>query len=180
MRHASFHDHVGPQPPDHFLDADHVLRQLDYRPTHPGEAIDILHVPAAAEPGGGYRLECLGRVERMLFRRSVRVANGYAAICLVDGEHGFPVQGPAASANRQPDRWRWRRIRSSSRVVSIGGCRTVGASGAKPMCQPAMLCRQQAMAAWLGVAAGRDIVEPVPARWHAIAGSNRATAATLT
>jgi hypothetical protein len=37
----------------------------------------------------------------------------------------------------------------SSRVVSIGGYRTVGASGVKPMRQAAMLRRQRAMAAWL-------------------------------
>src|SRR5215467_2439441 len=45
---ARLHDHVWPQAPDDLLDADHVFGKLDDRAAHPGEAVDILHVPATA------------------------------------------------------------------------------------------------------------------------------------
>ena len=143
MCDAGLHDHVGPQAPDHLLDADHVLRQLDHRAAHPGEAVDVLHVPAAAQPGGGYRLERLGRVERMLLRRAVRVVDGYAAMCLIDGEHRYScAQRPAGSGRSATRLLAVGPNSASSRAVSIGGCRTVGASGAKPVRQPAMSRRQ--------------------------------------
>ena len=66
MRDAGLDDHVGAEPPDHLLDADHVLRKLDDRAAHPTEAVDVFHVPAAAQPGCRHRLERLGRVQRML------------------------------------------------------------------------------------------------------------------
>ena len=84
-----------------------------------------------------------------LINSVVGAGHGYAAMRLVDGEHGCSC----AKANRS-GRSATRLLSvgpnsASSRTVSIGGCRTVGASGAKPVCQPAMSRRQQAMAAWL-------------------------------
>ena len=179
MRDAGLHDHVGPQAPDHLLDADHVLRQLDHRPAHPGEAIDVFHVPAAAEPGGGYRLERLGRVERMLFRRAVLVADGYAALCFVDGEHGLPVHGPAGSADRRPDRWRWRRIRCRA-----AWCRSADAAPSARRARSRFANRRCRAGnrrwrrgwCWRRRRRCRSAAGPRVA----IAGSSRTTAATLT
>src|SRR5215472_6004887 len=88
-------------------------------------------------------------VKRMLLRTAVWVLDVHAAIGFVDGAYGCSC-ARASRIGRSATRLLAVGPNSaSSRAVSIGRCRTVGASGAKRVCQPAMSRRQYAMAAWL-------------------------------
>ena len=161
MRHAGLDDHVGAQPPDQLLDADHVFRKLDDRAAHPTEAIDVFHVPAAAQPRCRHRLERLGRIQRMFRSRVVGAVQNYPAASLIDGEHWTSCPS-AASVARSAERLLNAAPNSTvRRVVSIGGKRTVGAPGAKSTCQPNRRRSATAIGGVAGVDAGGEVVEPV-------------------
>ena len=168
MRHAGLDDHVGAQPPDELLDADHVLGELDDRAAHPSEPVDVFHVPAAAQPGRRHRLERFGRVQGMLCPHAIGAVQDYPAASIIDGEHRTSCPS-ATSVARSAERLLNAAPNSTvSRTVSIGGKRTVGAPGAKSTCQPKRRRSTTRDGGVAGVGAGGEVVEPV-----ASAGSDR-------
>src|ERR1051326_7817324 len=84
--HAGFDDYVRTHCVDQFLEPEHIFRQLDDRPSEPGETVDVLVVPARAQPNVGNDLECLGRVELVVARETVFVDADRASFH-VDGDH---------------------------------------------------------------------------------------------
>src|SRR5262245_59660919 len=63
MCHPSLDDDIRLDPIDGFLDADHVLWQLNDRSAKPSETVHVFGVPAATQPSFGNRGKCLWRVE---------------------------------------------------------------------------------------------------------------------
>ena len=56
---SGFDYEVGPDLPDNFLHGDHVLRKLNYRPTHPVEIVRVLVTCNLAQPDARQRLHIL-------------------------------------------------------------------------------------------------------------------------
>ncbi len=86
---ARLDDDVGLHPVDHLLDAQHVLGKLDDGAAHPAERVDVLGVPAAADPRLRDEPERFRRVERMA-RLAIGPVDADDALHLIDLEHGVP------------------------------------------------------------------------------------------
>ena len=99
MGDAGLDDDVRLHPVDDFLDTHHVFGKLDDWPAHPGEAVDVLGIPAGPQPRHRDRLEGFRRVHGQ-GRLALRGVEDDDAVLFVDLQHDCDCSFASAPTSR--------------------------------------------------------------------------------